>query len=73
MPAADTDADQRSLLSLSETARRAGVSRRQVRNAIDAGELRPSFIAGRAWIHAAWREHLRRGPGSLWCGHAAIA
>jgi hypothetical protein len=63
-----------SLLTLSETARRARISRRQVRNAIAAGELMPVFIAGRPWINAAecdrWRQ-LLQAPSGAWCGDAA--
>jgi hypothetical protein len=64
-------AEPPSLLTLSETARRARISRRQIRKAIDAGELRPVYLAGRAWIGVAecgrFCQQLQVGDAG-WCG-----
>lgn len=62
------------LLTISETARRTGVSRRQIRNAIVANDVKPVFIGSRAWIPAAEAEAFRRRlhpeVAAAWCGHA---
>jgi hypothetical protein len=62
------------LLTISETARRAGVSRRQIRNAIAGHDIKPVYIAARAWIREAdceaFRLRLHPDTASAWCGHA---
>jgi hypothetical protein len=72
--AAAVPSRQATLLTISETARRAGISRRQVRNAIAGDDISPVYINDRAWIPEAECERFRRvlhpELGSFWCNNA---
>jgi excisionase family DNA binding protein len=72
--AAAVPSHQAALLTISETARRTGVSRRQIRNAVAGNDIKPVFIGNRVWIPAAEAEAFRRRlhpeVAAAWCGHA---
>jgi len=72
--AAAVPSRQATLLTISETARRTGISRRQVRNAIVAEDIAPVYIGARLWIPEAECERFRRvlhpELGSFWCNNA---